>query len=73
MRLRCLILSAPVCIAAFVAVLSRSHISFLTLALIAPPCLLGIAVTRWRMSVLRNRAFFSFSRWLLSGFTRKHP
>ena len=72
MRLRCLILAAPVCVAAFVAVLSRSHISFLTLALVAPPCLLGIAVTRWRMAVLRNRAFFSFSRWLLSGFIRKH-
>jgi hypothetical protein len=73
LRLRCLILAAPVCVAAFVAVLSRSHISFLTLALVALPCLVGVAVTRWRMAVLRNRAFLSFPRWLLSGFTRKHP
>ena len=73
LRLRCLILAAPVCIAAFVALLSRSHISFLTLALVAPPCLLGVVVTRWRMPVLRNRAFLSFPRWLLSGFTRKRP
>ena len=72
MRLRCLILAAPIFVAILAAFLSRNHISFLTLALVAPPCLLGIAVTRWRMAVLRHRAFFSFSRWLLSGFIRKH-
>jgi hypothetical protein len=68
MRLRCLILAAPVCVAVFVALLSRGHIAFLTLSLVAPPCLLGIAVSRWRMAVLRNRAFLPFVRWLVRIF-----
>ena len=70
MRLRCLILAVPVCVAVFVALLSRGHIAFLTLGLVAPPCLLGIAVTRWRMAVLRNRAFLPFARWLVRVFAR---
>jgi hypothetical protein len=73
MRLRCLILAAPVCVAVLTALLSRNLMSFLTLVIVAPPCLVGIAVTRWRMVVLRNRVFLSFPRWLLSGFFRNHP
>ena len=73
LRLRCLILAAPIFVAILAAFLSRGHMSFVTLALVAPPCLVGIAVTRWRMAVLRNRVFLSFPRWLLSGFFRNHP
>jgi hypothetical protein len=64
LRLRCLILLAPVSAASLAAVFSRSPLSLLTLALIAPPCLFGVVATRWRMSVLKKRAFVPLLRWL---------
>jgi len=36
----------------------------MALALIHPPCLLGILSALWRISVLKNRRFIPFSRWM---------
>ena len=38
--------------------------SMLALALIHPPCILGILSALWRISVLKNRRFIPFSRWM---------
>ena len=38
--------------------------SMLALALTHPPCLLGILSALWRISVLKNRRFIPFSRWM---------
>jgi len=38
--------------------------SMMALALIHPPCLLGILSALWRISVLKNRRFIPFSRWM---------
>src|SRR5699024_10900805 len=46
-------------------------VSFLSLACIAPPCLLGMVTTLWRISILRHRRFTPLCRWLLQ--FRKRP
>ena len=38
--------------------------SMLALALIHPPCLLGILSALWRIFVLKHRRFIPFSRWM---------
>lgn len=38
--------------------------SMMALALIHPPCLLGILSALWRISVLKNRRFIPFSCWM---------
>ena len=64
LRLRCLILAGPV-VAALVAVfLTPGFAAYLTLALIALPSLFGLLTNIWRMSILKNRAFLPFHRWL---------
>ena len=40
-------------------------ISMLALALIHPLCLLGILSSLWRISVLKNRRFIPFFRWMI--------
>ena len=50
---------------------SHSPLSFLSLACIAPPCLLGMVTTLWRISILRHRRFTPLCRWLLH--FRKRP
>jgi hypothetical protein len=72
LRLRRLILLAPPAGAALVAAVSRSPAAMLTLALIVPPCLLGIVTTCWRIAVLKNRAFTPLLFWL-AGIGRKRP
>jgi hypothetical protein len=72
LRLRRLILLAPSAVAAVVAVVSRSPVSVLTLALLTPPCLFGVVTTCWRIAVLKNRAFTPLLFWL-AGAGRKRP
>ncbi len=72
LHLRCLLFAAPVIAVLFHALALPDLFSLLLLALIAPPCLLGLLVTRWRMSILRNRAFRPFHRWLTSCFVKKN-
>jgi hypothetical protein len=72
LRLRRLILLAPPAVAVLVAAVTRSPVSVLTLALLAPPCLFGIVATCWRIAVLKNRAFTPLLFWL-AGAGRKRP
>jgi UPF0716 family protein affecting phage T7 exclusion len=54
----------PVVVALIAMLITPGFISRLTLILITLPCLFGLLTTRWRISVLRNRAFTPFCRWL---------
>ena len=64
LRLRCLILAVPVMAALPSLLLVPGFVSYLTLALVALPCLFGLLTNVWRMSILQNRAFLPFHRWL---------
>lgn len=66
LRLRFLVFALPVVACVVAALLLQSLVSFLALIFIALPCLLGIATTAWRISILENRRFLSLPRWLLS-------
>ena len=71
LRLRLLVFAVPAAICTIAAFLLRDSTSCLSLACIAPPCLLGMVTTLWRISILRHRSFLPLCRWLL-GF-RKRP
>ena len=71
LRLRLLVFLAPVLVCLLVGAWSHSPLSFLSLACIAPPCLLGMVTTLWRISLLRHRRFTPLCRWLL--WFRKRP
>ena len=65
LRLRLLVFAVPMLACLITAAWSESHpLSFLSLACIAPPCLLGMVTTLWRISILRNRRFTPLCRWL---------
>ena len=65
LRLRLLVFLAPALACFATAAWSHSPLAFLSLACIAPPCLLGIITTLWRISILRHRRFTPLCRWLL--------
>ena len=71
LRLRLLVFAVPMLACLIMAAWSHSPLSFLSLACIAPPCLLGMVTTLWRISILRNRRFKPLCRWLLR--FRKRP
>ncbi len=71
LRLRLLVFLAPVLACLLAAAWSQRPASWLALAFIAPPCLLGMVTTLWRISILRNRRFTPLCRWLL--WFRKRP
>ena len=71
LRLRLLVFAVPILACLIMAAWSHSPLSFLSLACIAPPCLLGMVTTLWRISILRNRRFTPLCRWLL--WFRKRP
>lgn len=71
LRLRLLVFLAPALACLLAAAWSHSPLFFLSLACIAPPCLLGIVTTLWRISLLRHRRFTPLCRWLLR--FRKRP
>ena len=71
LRLRLLVFLAPALACFAAAAWSHSPLSFLSLACIAPPCLLGMVTTLWRISILRHRRFTPLCRWLLC--FRKRP
>ena len=71
LRLRLLVFLAPALACFATAAWSHSPLAFLSLACIAPPCLLGIITTLWRISILRHRRFTPLCRWLL--WFRKRP
>ena len=67
LRLRLPVFAVPMLACLITAAWSHSPVSFLSLACVAPPCLLGMVTTLWRISLLRNRRFLPFGRWLLQG------
>ena len=71
LRLRCLFLALPVAVALASALLMPGLYSWLTLILIAPPCLFGLLTTRWRISILQTRAFTPLHRWLTARFIKE--
>lgn len=74
LRLRLLIF-APLLACVLAATFRQSPAAVLALALVTPPCLLGLVTTAWRISILQNRRFLPLSRWLrhVAGFPRKRP
>jgi len=64
LRLRCLILIGPIVAALLAMLITPGFASSLTLALISLPSLFGLLTCVWRMSILKNRAFLPFHRWL---------
>lgn len=71
LRLRLLVFAVPAVICTIAAFLLRDSTSCLSLACTAPPCLLGMVTTLWRISILRHRRFTPLCRWLLR--FRKRP
>lgn len=71
LRLRLLVFAVPMLACLITAAWSHSPLSFLSLACVAPPCLLGMVTTLWRISILRNHRFTPLCRWLLR--FRKRP
>ena len=71
LRLRLPVFLAPALTCLIAAAWSQRPASWLALAFIAPPCLLGMVTTLWRISILRNRRFTPLCRWLL--WFRKRP
>ena len=67
LSLRVPLFIAPVVLCALAAIWQRTMLSVIALCLISLPCLLGILTTLWRISLLRNRRFLPFGRWLLQG------
>ncbi|GAB1253920.1 hypothetical protein [Desulfovibrio falkowii] len=71
LRLRLVIFLAPMAACLIATAWSQRPAAWLALACVAPPCLLGMVTTLWRISILRHRRFLPLCRWLL-GF-RKRP
>ena len=71
LRLRLLVFLAPMLACLIAAAWSQSLVARLALACIAPPCLLGMVTTLWRISILKTRHFLPLCRWLLR--FRKRP
>lgn len=64
LRLRLPVFAVPMLACLITAAWSHSPLSFLSLACVAPPCLLGMVTTLWRISILRRRRFTPLCRWL---------
>lgn len=75
LRLRLVVFVLPVVVCALAAFITPRAYVWLAVALIVPPCLLGIVTTLWRMSVLKKQRFQPFTSWLCSvvGLTQKRP
>ncbi len=75
LRLRLPVFIAPALTCLLVTAWQQSPVSWLALACVAPPCLLGMVTTLWRISILRNRHFLPLCRWLrnVADFPRKRP
>ena len=71
LRLRLPVFAVPMLACLIAAAWSQSPVASISLACIAPPCLLGMVTTLWRISILRHRRFTPLCRWLLR--FRKRP
>ena len=66
LRIRFVVFAVPVAVCVITALLRQDFASYLALAFVSLPCLLGIVTTAWRISILTKRRFLSLPRWLLS-------
>ena len=64
LRLRLLVFLTPMLACLMTAAWQQNPAAYLTLACIAPPCLLGMVTTLWRISLLKRRRFLPLSHWL---------
>lgn len=64
LRLRLVIFAVLVLACLIAAAWSQSLVALLSLALVAPPCLLGMVTTLWRISILKTCRFLPLCRWL---------
>lgn len=64
LRLRLPVFAVLVLACLIAAAWSQSLVALLSLALVAPPCLLGMVTTLWRISILKTRRFLPLCRWL---------
>ena len=77
LRLRIGVFALPVASCVVLALFRPWPAAWLPLALIAPPCLLGVVTTLWRVSVLTRQQYQPFRHWLGRGlcsaviFTKK--
>ena len=71
LRLRLPVVAVPMLACLIAAAWSQSRVASISRACIAPPCLLGMVTTLWRISILRHRRFTPLCRWLLQ--FRKRP
>jgi hypothetical protein len=69
--LRCHCLALLLCLVTVTVFLTPGLYSVLSLILIAPSCFFGLLTTRWRMSILKNRAFRPLHRWLTAFFIKE--
>ena len=65
LRPRLMVFAFPALVCLVAAAWSQSLVTWLSLACVAPPCLLGFVTALWRISILRNRRFTPLCRWLL--------
>ena len=71
LRLRFAVFVVPVVVCMVAALWLQTSVSVLALAIVAPPCLLGIVTTAWRISILEHRQFVPFMAWFLFFFPTK--
>lgn len=71
LRLRLVIFVIPLLVCLITAAWSQRPATWLALACVTPPCLLGMLTTLWRISILRHRRFTPLCRWVLR--FRKRP
>ena len=64
LRLRFPLFGFPSAAALTAAAWQQSPLALVPASLVVPPCLLGIMTTAWRISILRQRRFLPFGRWL---------
>ena len=75
LRMRLLVFLLPILASSLVAAIWQSAASALTFFLVSAPCLFGLLATQWRISILGNRQFIPFPRWIFSlfGYAKKRP
>ena len=64
LRLRLLVLTAPVLLCLVVALIEGGK-AWIALPVVAIPCGFGVTTTLWRISVLQRQRYAPFGKWLL--------
>lgn len=67
LRLRIMILATLPALYGIIFIFIHSLNGLLVFLMLAIPCLFGILTTAWRIWILQNMRFMSFTRWLACG------